>query len=81
MKPATAMAIVERQIKFAESVAAGHREAASLCSNEQEALRARLEQGAKAIEVLVALIRAVAFSAQLNHDTIAGRRHELSSKG
>lgn len=70
MKPATAMAIVQRQIEFAESVAAGHREAASLCSKEQEALRARFEQGAKAIEVLVALIRALAFSAELNKQTI-----------
>lgn len=73
MKPATAMAIVQRQIDFAESVAAGHREAASLCSKEQEALRARLIQGADTFDVLIARIKWLAMAAKLNHDTIANR--------
>lgn len=65
--------IVERQIEFAESVAEGHREAASLCSQGQEALQARFLQGAQTIDVLVALLKSATWVAKLNHDTIKNR--------
>jgi hypothetical protein len=65
--------IVERQIEFAESVAEGHREAASLCSHGQEALQARFLQGAQTIDVLVALLKSATWVAKMNHDTIKNR--------
>lgn len=66
--------IVERQIAFAESVAEGHREAASLCTRGQEALQARFVQGAQTIDTLVALLRSATWMARLNHDTILESR-------
>jgi hypothetical protein len=66
--------IVERQVEFAEAVAAGHREAASLCSKSQEALRSRLIQGAQTIDTLVCLIKVANFTAKLNHDVIVESR-------
>lgn len=64
-------AIVERQIRFAEAVAAGLRLAASNCPLKGlEALRTRLIQGAQTIDTLIALVRVATFTAQLNHDTI-----------
>lgn len=66
--------IVERQIELAEAVAEGHREAASLCSKGQEALRARLIQGAQTIDTLVSLLRVASFTAKLNHDVIVESR-------
>lgn len=68
--------IVERQIHFAESVAAGLRLAASNCPKGLEALRTRLAQGADTIGVLVALVRVATFTAKLNHDTIQEMQHE-----
>jgi ribosomal protein S16 len=61
---------LQRQIEFAEAVAAGHRETASQCSLEQEALRTRLLQGAQMIETMVSLVRIFAMTAKINHDTV-----------
>ena len=63
----------EEQLAFAESVAKGHREAASLCLTGQEALRARFVQGADTIDQLVAQVRWFSMAAKLNHDTIRAR--------
>jgi hypothetical protein len=65
---------IEAEILFAESVALGDRDAASLCSKEQEALRARLIQNAVTIDRLVGLLKMSNFVAKLNHDTIKNRR-------
>jgi hypothetical protein len=69
--------IVERRISFAEAVAEGHRQAASLCSPGQEALRARFVQGAQTIDELVALLRSMTLVAKLNHDTIKNRQETV----
>lgn len=71
---------VERQVQFAESVAEGFREAASLCSHGQEALQARFVQGAQTIDVLIALLKSATWVAKLNHDTIKNRNvHERAN--
>lgn len=64
---------IQREIEFAEAVATGHRVTASQCSKEQDALRARLIQGADTFDVLIARIKWLAMAAKLNHDTIANR--------
>jgi hypothetical protein len=61
---------LQSEIDFAKSVAAGHREAASQCFPEQEALRTRLIQGAQALETMVSLVKVYAMVAQINHDTV-----------
>lgn len=66
--------IVERQVHFAEAVAAGLRLAASNCPKSLEALRSRLIQGAQTIDALVALVRVATFTAKLNHDVIVESR-------
>lgn len=65
---------IEEEILFAESVAMGARDAASLCTNGQEALQARFVQNAQTIDRLVELLKLATFTAQLNHDTIKNRR-------
>lgn len=65
---------VEEEILMAESVAMGARDAASLCTNGQEALQARFLQQAQTIDRLVELLKLATFTAQLNHDTIKNRR-------
>ena len=62
--------VVERQIALAEAVAEGHRVAASYCSKEQEALRARLVEGAQTITVLIALLETATWAAATNRQTI-----------
>lgn len=68
--------IVERQVRFAEAVAAGLRLAASNCPKGLEALRTRLVQGAQTIDTLIALVKSLALIAKLNHDTIVESRHD-----
>lgn len=65
---------IEEEILIAESVATGARDAASLCTNGQEALQARFLQNAQTIDRLVELLKLATFTAQLNHDTIKNRR-------
>jgi hypothetical protein len=65
---------VEEEILMAESVAMGARDAASLCTNGQEALRARFIQNAQTIDRLVELVKLATFTAQINHDTIKNQR-------
>lgn len=64
---------IEAEIVFAESVALGARDAASLCLKGQEALQTRLIQNAVTIDRLVELLKMSHFVAQLNHDTIKNR--------
>lgn len=66
---------IEAEIVLAESAALGARDAASLCTNGQEALQARFIQNAVMIDRLVELLKMSNFVAQLNHDTIKNRRH------
>lgn len=65
---------LQREIEFAEAVAVGHRETASQCPQGHEALRARLEQGAQTIEILVARVKHFEMAARINHDTIVNRK-------
>jgi hypothetical protein len=64
---------LQREIEFAEAVAAGHRETASLLSKDQEALRTRLVQAADTIDILVARVKTFEMAARINHDTIVNR--------
>lgn len=65
---------IDEEIRLAESVAMGDRDAASLCSKGQEALQARFIQSAQTIDRLIELLKLSNFTAQLNHDTIKNRR-------
>lgn len=65
---------IEAEIIFAESVAMGARDAASLCTKGQEPLQTRLIQNAVTIGRLIELLKMSNFVAQLNHDTIKNRR-------
>lgn len=66
-------ATLQREIEFAEAVAAGHREAASHLSKDQEALRTRLVQAADTLDIMVARVKHYEMAARINHDTIVNR--------
>lgn len=72
--------IIERQIRFAEAVAAGLRLAGSNCPKGLESLRTRLIQGAQTIDTLIALVRSLALIAKLNHDTIVEIGNERADR-
>lgn len=65
---------VAERIANAQAVAIGLRESASYCTPVQEPLRVRLVQAAQAIDGLVEVLEMSHTAAQLNHDTIVGRR-------
>lgn len=66
-------AYIECRIADALAKALVLRDAAGCCRSDQDSLRARLLDGAQAIDELVGLLRQAVLVARLNHETICAR--------
>ena len=60
----------DARIASARAVAANLRDAAAMCLNDQDVIRARFLQAAQTIDEVVMMVEAQTFVARLNHDTI-----------